>query len=288
MGRADPPARVAGRKSPVVPIVAGALSASLLALFVLPLVALFADAGWSGLVAAAGDRAFQTTVEFTLLASGLAVGLGVLTGVPLGYVLARYRFPGRSVVESLVLVPVVIPHLVVGLALVLLLAPSAPLGAVVAHLGIPVFDATAGVVAVMLYVGSSYVVLSSELAFRAVDEELLESARSLGASPAEAFLSVTLPSAARGIVTGALLMWARGVSEVGGFLILAYAVYPSFPWSGPVTNTASVFIFNFYGIAPSAAIGFAAVLVLVSLAIFLGVRLLDRSGLAWARGGWFS
>jgi len=288
VGRADPPARVAGRKSPVVPIVAGALSASLLALFVLPLVALFADAGWSGLVAAAGDRAFQTTVEFTLLASGLAVGLGVLTGVPLGYVLARYRFPGRSVVESLVLVPVVIPHLVVGLALVLLLAPSAPLGAVVAHLGIPVFDATAGVVAVMLYVGSSYVVLSSELAFRAVDEELLESARSLGASPAEAFLSVTLPSAARGIVTGALLMWARGVSEVGGFLILAYAVYPSFPWSGPVTNTASVFIFNFYGIAPSAAIGFAAVLVLVSLAIFLGVRLLDRSGLAWARGGWFS
>ena len=288
MARADPPARVAGRKSPVVPIVAGALSASLLALFVLPLVALFADAGWSGLVAAAGDRAFQTTVEFTLLASGLAVGLGVLTGVPLGYVLARYRFPGRSVVESLVLVPVVIPHLVVGLALVLLLAPSAPLGAVVAHLGIPVFDATAGVVAVMLYVGSSYVVLSSELAFRAVDEELLESARSLGASPAEAFLSVTLPSAARGIVTGALLMWARGVSEVGGFLILAYAVYPSFPWSGPVTNTASVFIFNFYGIDPSAAIGFAALLVLVSLAIFLGVRFLDRSGLAWARGGWFS
>jgi ABC-type sulfate transport system permease component len=288
VGQPERSERVAGRHGPVVPIVAGALSASLLALFVLPLVALFADAGWSGLVAAAGDRAFQTAVEFTLLASGLAVGLGVLTGVPLGYVLARYRFPGRSVVESLVLVPVVIPHLVVGLALLLLLAPSAPLGAVVAHLGIPVFDATAGVVAVMLYVGSSYVVLSSELAFRAVDAELLEAARSLGASPAEAFLSVTLPSAARGIVTGALLMWARGVSEVGGFLILAYAVIPGFPWSGPVTNTASVFIFNFYGIDPSAAIGFAAVLVLVSLAIFLGVRFLDRSGLAWARGGWFS
>ena len=288
MATAGPPLVPLGRRWPVVPIVAGALSASLVGLFVLPLAALFADAGASGLVAAAGDRAFQTAVEFTLLASGVAVGLGVLTGVPLGYLLARYRFPGRSVLESVVLVPVVIPHLVVGLSLVLLLAPSQPLGAVLAHLGIPVFDATAGVVLVMLYVGSSYVVLSSELAFRAVDEELLEAARSLGASPAEAFLSVTLPSAARGIVTGALLMWARGVSEVGGFLIIAYAVYPSFPWSGPVTNTASVFIFNFYGIDPSAAIGFAAVLVLVSLGIFLGVRFLDRSGLAWARGGWFS
>ncbi|HYA10433.1 MAG TPA: ABC transporter permease [Thermoplasmata archaeon] len=285
---ADGPPSSGTRRPPVVPIVAGLLSASLIALFVLPLAALFADAGASGLVAAAGDRAFQTSVEFTLLASGVAVGLGVVTGVPLGYLLARYRFPGRSAVESIVLVPVVIPHLVVGLALLLLLAPTAPLGVAVARLGIPVFDATAGVILVMLYVGASYVVLSSEIAFRSVDEELLESARSLGASPTEAFLSVTLPSAARGIVTGALLMWARGVSEVGGFLILAYAVAPSFPWSGPVTNTASVFIFDYYGIAPSAAVGFASVLVLISLAIFLGVRFLDRSGLAWARGGWFS
>jgi len=284
----DGPPSPGTRRPPVVPIVAGLLSASLIALFVLPLAALFADAGASGLVAAAGDRAFQTSVEFTLLASGVAVGLGVVTGVPLGYLLARYRFPGRSAVESIVLVPVVIPHLVVGLALLLLLAPTAPLGVAVARLGIPVFDATAGVILVMLYVGASYVVLSSEIAFRSVDEELLESARSLGASPTEAFLSVTLPSAARGIVTGALLMWARGVSEVGGFLILAYAVAPSFPWSGPVTNTASVFIFDYYGIAPSAAVGFASVLVLISLAIFLGVRFLDRSGLAWARGGWFS
>jgi ABC-type sulfate transport system permease component len=276
------------RHLPVAPIVAAVLSASLLGLFVLPLVALFVDAGAAGVVAAAADPAFRTTVEFTLLASGIAVGLGVVTGVPLGYVLARYRFRGRAVVESLVLVPVVIPHLVVGLALLLLLAPRAPLGALVARLGVPVFDATAGVVLVMLYVGASYVVLSSQTAFAAVDEELLESARSLGATPAEAFLSVSLRSSARAIVTGALLMWARGVSEVGGFLLLAYAVYPSFPWSGPVTNTASVFIFNYYGIDPHAAVGFAAVLVLVSLAIFLGVRLLDRPGFAWSRGGWFS
>jgi len=279
---------VARRPFPAAPVVAGILSASLVALFVVPLVALFADAGASGLATAAGNPAFQTSVEFTLLASGIAVALGLLTGVPLGYLLARRRFPGRAVVESVVLVPVVIPHLVVGIALLLLLAPSAPLGSLVARLGIPVFDATAGVILVMLYVGASYVVLSSELAFRSIDEETIESARSLGAGPSEVFLTVTLPAAARGIVTGALLMWARGVSEVGGFLILAYAVYPSFPWPGPVTNPSSVFIFNFYGIDPSAAVGFAGVLVLVSLAIFVGVRVWDRSGIAWARGGWFS
>lgn len=282
------PARVARRPLPVGPIVTGVLSASLVGLFVLPLVALFVDAGGSGLLAAAGDRAFQTTVGFTLLASAIAVGIGVVTGVPLGYLLARYRFRGRSLLESIVLVPVVIPHLVVGLSLLLLLEPSAPLGRLVARAGIPVFDATAGVVLVMLYVGSSYVVLSSQAAFRAVDPELIEAARSLGATPTEAFLSVTLPAAGRSILTGALLMWARGVSEVGGFLVFAYAVYPGFPWPGPVTSPSSVFIFEYYGIDPSAAIGFAAVLVLVSLAIFLGVRLLDRTGLGWVRGGWFA
>ena len=130
--------------------------------------------------------------------------------------------------------------------------------------------------------------LTSQLAFRSVDEEVLEAARSLGAGPGEAFATVTLPAAARGILTGALLMWARGVSEVGGFLILAYAVYPSPPWNGPVTDTASVWIYNYWGIDPTAAVGASALLVLVALAIFLVVRLLDRTGFAWARGGFFS
>ncbi len=276
-----------------VPVVrralSGVLAASLLGLFVLPVVALFVYAGGGGIVAAARDAGFRISIEFTLLASGLAVGLGLLTGVPLGYLLARHRFPGRTVVESVVLMPVAIPHLVVGIALLLLFAPSAPLGRLTAALGIPIFDSIAGVVLVMVYVGASYVVLTSELAFRSASPGALDAARSLGASPTEAFVTVTLPSAARGIVTGALLMWARGISEVGGFLILAYAVTPSPPWGGPVTSTASVYVYNLYGIEGlPGATSAAALLVLVALAIFVTVRLLDRTGFAWARGGWFS
>jgi molybdate/tungstate transport system permease protein len=269
--------------------VAAVLSASLVGLFVLPLVALVAYAGPGGLAVAAGSAGFRISLEFTLLASGFAVGLGLLTGVPLGYVLARYRFRGRSVIESIVLLPVIVPHLVVGIALLLLFAPGAPLGRIVAAFGVPIFDAIGGVVLVMVYVGGSYVVLTSQIAFRSVDQDALDSARSLGASPSEAFLTVTLPQAARGVLTGALLMWARGVSEVGGFLILAYAVSASFPWPGPVTNAASVYVYNLYSIAGlSGAAGAAALLVLVALGIFLVIRFLDRSGLAESRGGWFS
>ena len=271
------------------PTIAAVLSASLLALFVLPIVALFLYVGWGGLVAAGGDSGFVLAIEFTLLASAIAVAVGLLTGVPLGYVLARYRFRGRTIVESIVLLPVVIPHLVVGIALLLLFAPNAPLGRLTASLGIPIFDAIWGVVLVMVYVGASYVVLSSQLAFRAVDPEVVESARSLGATPGEAFATVTLPHSARGIATGALLMWARAVSEIGGFLILAYAIAPSPPWFGPVTNTASVYIFNLYSISglPGAAAA-SCLLVLVALAIFVAVRLLDRTGLYTPRGGWLS
>ncbi len=265
-------------------VLAGALSASLIALFVLPLVALVYYAGWGGISFALGDPGFRASVEFTLLASGVAVGIGLLGGVPLGYVIARYRFPGREVLRSVATVPVVVPHLVVGIGLLLLFAPASPVGAFVAGLGIPILDATGGVVLVMVYVGASYVVLTSELAFGAVDEEVLEAARSLGAGPGEAFATITLPSAARGIVTGALLMWARGVSEVGGFLILAYSVAPSAPWYGPYTQPASVWIFNYWGIDRAGALGGSVVLVLVALAIFLGVRWLDRRGLGWLPG----
>ena len=268
--------------------IAALLSASLIGLFVLPIVALFARAGAAGIVDAAFRPGFGTSLEFTLLASGIAVGVGLVTGVPLGYVLARYSFPGRSIVESIVLAPVVIPHLIVGIGLLLLFAPTTPFGAFVSALGIPIFDAIGGVVLVMVYVGASYVVLTSQLAFRSVDPETLEAARSLGARPSEAFVTVTLPAAARAIVTGGLLMWARGVSEVGGFLILAYAVTPSPPWSGPPTSTASVYVYNLYSIAGlSGASGAAALLVLVALAIFLVVRWFDRTGLPGLRGGWW-
>ncbi|MCL4308976.1 MAG: ABC transporter permease [Candidatus Thermoplasmatota archaeon] len=270
--------------------VGAVLSASLILLFVLPLVVLFLYVGWSGFVQEATNDGFLTSIRFTLLASGIAVGLGLLTGVPLGYVLARYRFRGRSFVESAVLLPVVIPHLVVGIALLLLFAPDGPVGRFMAGLGLPVFDAIWGVVLVMLYVGASYVVLASQLAFRAVDPEVVDTARSLGASPGEAFATVTLPQSARGIATGALLMWARGVSEIGGFLILAYAIEPSPPWFGPPTAPASVYIYDLYqssgGLEAAAAA--SCVLVLVALAIFLAVRLVDRAGLYTPRGGWLS
>jgi molybdate/tungstate transport system permease protein len=265
------------------------LGASLLLLFLLPLLALATYAPPAEILDEATNPGVLASLSVTLLASAIALGITLLLGVPLGYLLARRSFRGRSLVHSVVTLPLVLPHLVAGLAILLLFSPASPVGALAIRLGLPVFETLWGVVLVMVYVSASYTVLSSELAFRAVDGTVLEAARSLGATPGEVTASVTLPLAFRGILAGALLSWSRAVSEIGGFLILAYAVYPSALYSGPVTSPISVYVFNLYQLGDlQGAAAVSSLLVLIALALFLAVRFVEgRGALPWARGALF-
>jgi molybdate/tungstate transport system permease protein len=262
------------------------LSGSLIVLFLLPILALFTYAPFSEVVLEWSDPAVRAALWLTLFASGIAVLAAVLFGIPLGYLLARHRFPGRSVVEAFVALPVVIPHLMVGLGLFLLVIPGTPLYRWTQALGFPVYDTIWGVVLVMVFVSAPYTVLASELSFQAVDGRVLEAARSLGAGSATAFLTVTFPLALRGIVAGLLLSWARAVSEIGGLLILAYTVYPGGVYDGPVTSTISVYVYDLFqsgNLAGAAAV--SSLFLLIAFVLFVGVRLGERSGwLPWRRG----
>jgi molybdate/tungstate transport system permease protein len=262
------------------------LSGSLLLLFLLPIVALFTYAPASRIVAAAENVQVREAIWLTLYASGIAVLASALLAIPLGYLLARRRFVGRAVVESLVSLPVAVPHLMVGLGLFLLIIPGSPLYSFTNAIGFPVYDTIWGVVLVMAVVSAPYTVLASQLSFEAVDGRVLEAARSLGAGGGTAFLTVTMPIALRGIVAGLLLTWARAVSEIGGILILAYTIYPGGPYSGPVTNTISVYIYDLFqqgDLADAAAV--SSLFLLVAFALFLTVRIGERTGwLPWRRG----
>ncbi|EQD79372.1 Binding-protein-dependent transport system inner membrane component [mine drainage metagenome] len=263
------------------------LSGSLLLLFLLPIAALLAYAPPSRWLAAAENVAVQQSIGLTLYASALAVLGSALLAVPLGYLLARRRFPGRGIVESVVTLPVVVPHLMVGLGLFFLLAvPTAPLRAVTVALGLPIYDSIAGVVLVMVVVSAPYTVVASQLAFRAVDPRVVEASRALGAGPAAAFLTVTLPIAGRGIVAGLLLTWARAVSEIGGLLILAAYVFPGGPYAGPVASPISVYVYQLFqngNLTDAAAV--SSFFLLIAFAIFLGVRLAERTAwVPWRHG----
>jgi len=282
-----PPRRRRVRTGPYWLALQLVLAGSLLLLFILPVVALFTYAPFSRILSAAGDPAVRAALWLTFFSSGIAVLAAVVFAIPLGYLLARRSFRGRSVVESLVALPVVVPHLLVGLGLFfLLVVPGTPLYRLTTALGLPVYDTIWGVVLVMVFVSAPYTVLASDLSFRAVDERVLEAARSLGAGSATVFLLVTLPLALRGIVAGLLLTWARAVSEIGGLLILAIYVLPGGPYNGPVTSTISVYIYSLFqggDLADAAAV--SSLFLLIAFVLFLLVRLGERSGwVPWRRG----
>jgi molybdate/tungstate transport system permease protein len=285
-GRGSAPVRPGRREGLPWLVLQLVLAGSLLLLFLLPLYALFTYATPAQIVAAWNNRAVQEAMDLTFYASGIAVLAAVVFAIPLGYLLARHAFRGRSLVEAVVGIPVVVPHLIVGLGLFLLVIPGSPLFRFTNAIGFPVYDTIWGVVLVMVFVSAPYTVLAADLSFRAVDARVLEASRALGAGPATAFLTVAFPLALRGLVAGLLLTWARAVSEIGGILILAYTVYPGGPYTGPVTSTVSVLVYNLFqsgNLAGAAAV--SCVFLLIAFALFLVVRVGERSGwVPWRRG----
>jgi molybdate/tungstate transport system permease protein len=185
----------------------------------------------------------------SLLTATVTAIIALLFGVPLGYVLARIDFPGKSLVQALVDVPIVIPHSVVGIMLLVTFSNA-------------ILDSYKGIIAAMLFVSASFTINASRDGFLAVDEKLEAVARTLGASRLRAFLSIALPMALPSIASGAIMTWARAMSEVGAILVVAY--YP---------KTAQVLVleyFNNYGLRASRPI--AVILVSISLTIFVILR----------------
>jgi len=175
--------------------------------------------------------------------------IALFFGVPLGYVLARKDFPGKSIIQALVDVPIVIPHSVVGIMLLVTFSSA-------------ILDSYTGIIAAMLFVSAPFTINAARDGFLAVDEGLEHVARTLGASRLRAFFSVALPMAFPAIASGVIMTWARAISEVGAILIVAY--YP---------KTAQVLVmeyFNNYGLRASRPI--SVVLIVMSLTVFVILR----------------
>lgn len=240
---------------------------SLLVLFIAgPVLRLLLDATPGSLAGAAQDPELRASILLTIFTATAATGLALLLGVPLAWFLVRARFPGQRLITGLIELPVVIPHPVAGIALLLFLGRRSPVGGALADLGLEFVSHVPGIVAGMLFVSAPILVSGAREAFHGVDPRLERVARSLGDSGFCAFRSVTLPLAGRGILAAALLAWARAVSEFGSIVILTYN-----------PKVASILIydrFTLYGL--DAAVPAAAVLLLVAVAVFVVVRLLQR------------
>lgn len=168
------------------------------------------------------DRQVLRSLGLTFLAAAMATAVALICGVPLAYLLARRQFWGKGLVEGIVDLPIVIPHTAAGVALLLVFGSRGVLGEPLASLGIFFVDRLGGIVVAMLFVSLPYLVNMARTAFAGVDRELESVALVDGASPWQAFWHVTLPQSWRGILSGAMMMWSRGISEFGAVVILAY------------------------------------------------------------------
>lgn len=245
--------------------VAAALVSSLLLLFLAaPVVGLVGAGGVAGARGLFADAELRAALALTAATATIATLLGALGGTPLAWLLARRRFRGRALVAALLDLPLVIPHPVAGIALLLALGRDTPLGAALLAVGVRVVGSPAGIVAAMLFVAVPLYVSGAREAFARVDERLELVARTLGDSPWRAVRRVTLPLARRGLVAAAVVMWARAVSEFGAIVVLAY--HPR------VASVLSYDRFTSYGLAE--ALPVAGALLLLAIGPLAALRAL--------------
>lgn len=210
MSAARPPAPV---------IFAAALGAALLAT---PLLGLLWRAPWSSAAATLADPGVRSALRLSLVCSSLATVASIAFGVPLAWLLARHDFPGRRVLRAVALVPMVLPPVVGGVALLLAFGRRGLIGQWLdAWFGVQLPFTVAGAVLAETFVAMPFLVLTAEAAFRNVDRRYEDAARTLGAGRWTVFRRVTLPLTAPALVAGAVLAWARALGEFGATITFA-------------------------------------------------------------------
>ena len=243
------------------------LGGVLLVFILLPLVRSLTATSLVQTLLALADEQVVASLSLTLSAAAVATGLGLIGGVPLAYLLARRRFRGRGFVETVVTLPVIVPHTAAGVALLLVFGSYGWLGQTFSRWGVTFTDSIPGIIIAMLFVSVPFLVTSSRESFALVDTELERVALADGANTLQAFWYVTLPLARRGILAGALMMWARGISEFGAVVILAYH---------PKVMTVLLYE-RFQGFGLAAALPLTALLVLIAMFVIGLLRWIIRA-----------
>jgi len=261
---AAPRSRRGTSRVPVALLVPAALG---LAALVLPLLGLVARAPWSVLPSRLAAPGVLTALRLSLETATLATLVSVVLGVPLAWLLARVAFPGRRVVRALVTVPLVLPPVVGGVALLLVFGRKGLLGAWLdSAFGITLPFTTPGVVVAEAFVAMPFLIIAVEGALRGADTRFEEAAATLGAGRWTTFRRVTVPLVAPGIAAGAVLCWARALGEFGATITFA-GNYPG------ITQTMPLAVYQtLEGGDLDGAIVLSLMLLVVSVTILASLR----------------
>jgi molybdate transport system permease protein len=230
------------------------------ALVLLPLAGMVSRVEWGSFLELVTSDSALTALSLSLRTSTVSTVLCVLMGVPMAVVLARTSFPGQGVLRSLVLLPLVLPPVVGGIALLYTFGRRGLLGSELDALGIQVAFSTTAVVLAQTFVSLPFLVVSLEGALRTAGQRYEVVAASLGAAPTTVFRRVTLPLVLPGLISGAVLAFARALGEFGATITFAGSLRGT-------TQTLPLYIYNLRVTDPDAAVAMSLVLVVVAVVV---------------------
>ncbi len=220
----------------------------------------------SGFLSAITDQEVLKAVGLSCFSAFLAVLVTFVFGVPLAYLLARKDFRGKALIEGIIDLPIAIPHVVAGIMLLTVFGLSGLIGGPVSSF-LRFEGALPGIVVAMLFVSAPFLINSAREGFQSVDPRLEKVARSLGATEWEAFRKVAFPLAFPHIFSGAIMSWARAISEFAAVIMLVGffpMVAPGMIWS------------RFYSQGLYEGMRVAVILLLITLSVFVGLKYLQR------------
>jgi molybdate transport system permease protein len=248
---------------PILLVVPAVLAVGFLAI---PLLGLLGQTPWRNLAAELATPKVQTALRLSLVCSLGAVAISVLVGVPLAFLLARVEFPGRNLVRALTTLPMVLPPVVGGVALLLAFGRRGLAGQWLDRaFGITLPFTTAGAILAEAFVAMPFLVIATEAGLRAMDRRFEDAATTLGAGRWTTFRRVTLPLIAPSLGAGIALCWARALGEFGATITFA----GNLPGT---TQTMPLAVYLALENDLQAAIALSLVLLVVSLAVLIGLR----------------
>ncbi|HOU97520.1 MAG TPA: ABC transporter permease [Bacteroidales bacterium] len=238
------------------------LSGLLLLFIIAPIIGMFISTGYDDVVGSLKDREVVSSIWITLLASIGATLLFSLAAIPFAYFLARKSFPLKKIVIGIIDLPIVIPHTAAGIALLGIISRNTFLGKAAHFIGFEFVGSIAGIMIAMAFVSLPYLINAAMEGFLSVPERLEQAAMNLGASQTKTFFKISLPLAWRSILSGFVLMFARGISEFGAVVIIAYH---------PMTTPVLIYErFGSFGLQYAKPI--AVIVIFISLLVFILLR----------------
>ena len=238
---------------------------SLVLLFILaPLAGMFLHTGGSEFLETVNDQEVRASIWLTIWVAFAATFFFAIGAIPLAWLLARKKFPMKNIVQGIIDLPVVLPHTAAGIAVLGFISRDGLLGKVANSVGLTLINNPAGIALAMAFVSIPFLINSARDGFAAVPERLEKAALSLGASRTRVFFTISLPLAWRSIMTGFVMMFARGMSEFGAVVIVAYH-----PMIAPVLIYERFSSFGLKYARPASVL-----FIIVALAVFILLRLI--------------